>query len=125
MSCMETQWEPPTDTARSAGTTLGSVRTLAGSSKPAIGTTSSVVRTPMHYSGVGRTPPHHSPGKGPTDVFDEEDEPAVSSDEDKDDEEGAPGFPRTLTTRTCLVPRIFGMHRLVPKESHGYYSFVM
>jgi predicted HD phosphohydrolase len=47
----------------------------------------------MHYSGAGRTPPHHSAGKGPAYVF-EEDEAAVSSDEDEDDEEAAPGFHR-------------------------------
>jgi hypothetical protein len=41
---------------------------------------------------TGHTPPHHSTGKDPANMSEEEDEAMVSSDKDKDDEEVALGF---------------------------------
>jgi hypothetical protein len=85
LSYMDTLWEAPNYTARSGGTTSGSVRTSAGSFEPVTGATSAM-RTSTHYSGAGCTPPHYSAGKGPADVEEED------NDDESDEEDEAPGF---------------------------------
>ena len=63
LSCMDTPYEEPPLPAWSGGTSSASLRTLAGSSQPMTGATSTV-----------RTPPYHSIGKNPTTEDDDDDD---------------------------------------------------
>ena len=66
LSCMDTPWEEPDYSMRSGGMSLASLRTLANSSEPMTGATSTL-----------RTPPHYSAGKGPVDEDNEDDDEAL------------------------------------------------